>query len=337
MDCLEYIEQYLSADADDELSARERLLVEEHQRGCGECRARLAEERALKLSVRRHLGIVGAPADVRLRIRAALGELAEYGPAVRSRLAARASMFSRSDSSQRRLPHSVARERQGGGSGRGWFTTHFRRVQYLAPAGFVVIVLAASVVLFRGGFTGTFGRVVPNYQRSVPAFDFAIDRFNQLSQGFAPNVPAEAFSSDNGAYFAWVEEGDPLHHVSEQLPDISSSYEKMQMPPELCDFERAGYQLVGGRVDRLADGKPVTYTLYRNQNNSILSVGLKQRMGAPQGGYWFEAHALYSYRGYSLCLTIYPIGHFASIIVTRAPMLELLRDVAAADIAFVDR
>jgi hypothetical protein len=177
----------------------------------------------------------------------------------------------------------------------------------------------------------------PEYQESVPAFDFAIDRFNKLSQEFAPNVPPEAFSREEGAYFAWVEDSDPIRHVSAELPDISASYEKEQMLPEFCDFALAGYELVGGRLDRMANGEPVTYTLYRSQANSILSIGLKQQLSPPQGGYWFGTHALYSYRNYSICLTINPVGHFASMIVARAPTVELLRDVAASDTAVWDR
>lgn len=175
------------------------------------------------------------------------------------------------------------------------------------------------------------GQPGPDYQKSVPAFDFALDRFNELSLAFAPNVPAEAFERENGAYFAWVQESDPLHHVSAELPDISISYEKIQMPPEFCDFAQAGYELVGGRIDRMPDGAPVTYTLYRNPASSILSIGLKQRISPPLGGYWFGSHALYSYRGYSICLTIYRSGQFASIIVARMPMVELLSAVAASD------
>jgi hypothetical protein len=180
-------------------------------------------------------------------------------------------------------------------------------------------------------------QVSSQYQESSPAFDFAIARFNQLSQEFTPNVPPEAFSREGGAYFAWVEDADPIHHVSAELPDISASYEKMQMPPEFCDFALVGYDLAGGRVERLSNGQPVTYTLYRNGPESLLSIGLKQRLSPPQGGYWFGSHAMYSYQGYSICLTIYPVGNYASIIVTRKPMVELLRDVAASDTALWDR
>src|SRR5215467_1789490 len=79
MNCDEYVDQFLSADADGQLSAPERHLVEEHLRACRQCRARLDEELALKASIRRHMGTAKVPADVRLRIRAALGEAAENG------------------------------------------------------------------------------------------------------------------------------------------------------------------------------------------------------------------------------------------------------------------
>lgn len=347
MNCDEYVDQFLSADADGQLSAPERHLVEEHLRGCHQCCARLSEERALKESIRQYLGIVKAPADVRLRIRAALGEAAEHGrrhPGIFERIG----MSLREDatrqpvSSTMRIRAAAPRNYDNetayrAGSARGWLALQLKRAQYLAPVGFVVILLMVSTVMFRVYFGSMSVQSLPDYQKSIPAFDFAIGRFNQLSQEFAPNVPAEAFSRDGGAFFAWVEGSDPLHHVSAELPDISRSYEKMQMPPEFCDFTLAGYELAGGRVDRMPDGEPVTYTLYRNQANSILSIGLKQRISAPEGGYWVDSHALYSYRGYSICLTISPVGHFASIIVARAPMVQLLRDVAVSDIAVSDR
>ena len=37
----------------------------------------------------------------------------------------------------------------------------------------------------------------------------------------------------------------------------------------------AGYRLVGGRIDRLADGTPVTYTRYRGGAAAILCVFMK--------------------------------------------------------------
>ncbi|MBV8056073.1 MAG: zf-HC2 domain-containing protein [Deltaproteobacteria bacterium] len=346
MNCDEYIDQFLSADADGQLSAPERRLAEEHLRGCHQCCLRLGEELTLKASIRRHMGITKAPADVRLRLRAALGEAAE--PSTRRDHASASAVMSFREEATRQSVFSSIRGRAAAPrhssnetagravSARRWLAIQFKRAHYLAPVGFVIIVLAASTITFRAIFMSMSGRAAPDYEKSVPVFDFAIGRFNQLSQEFSPNVPAEAFRRDDSAYFAWVEESDPLRHVSAELPDISASYEKMQMPPEFCDFAMAGYELVGGRIDRMPDGDPVTYTLYRNQVSSILSIGLKQRFSVPHDGYWFDTHALYSYRGYSICLTIYPNGHFASIIVARMPMVELLRDIATSDGAFRD-
>jgi len=347
MNCDEYVNRFLSAYADDELSAPERYEVEEHLRGCYRCRALLVEEQALKAQIRRHAGIVKAPADVRLRIRAALGEAAERNLQHRS-IFAKAGMSIRNAAVGRQAAPSILRSAAAPtgyvseaayrpGSARGWLVLQLERARYLAPIGFVIIVLAAGTVLFRVSSRSTSGSAVVGYQRSIPTFDFAIERFNQLSQAFAPNVPPEAFSPDGGAYFAWVQESHPLRPVSAELPDISTSYEKMQMPPEFCDFAMAGYQLAGGRIDRMPNGEPVTYTLYRNQTESLLSIGLKKQISAPLGGYWFGTHALYSYRNYSICLTIYPVGHFASLIVARAPMFDLLRSVVASDIAVSDR
>jgi hypothetical protein len=347
MNCDEYVNQFLSADADDQLSAAERYLAEEHLCGCHQCRARLGEELALKASIRRHLGTAKAPADVRLRIRAALGEAAERSTR-HVRISASARISFREDATRQPVFSIIRRRaaapRHSGNETAGravsahrWLAIQFKRAQYLAPIGFVIIVLAASTIMFRVNFRSMSGQSAPDYQKSIPAFDFAIGRFNEFSQEFSPNVPAEAFSRNDGADFAWVEESDPLRPVSAELPDISASYEKIQMPREFCDFALAGYELIGGRIDRMPDGEPVTYTLYRKQTSSILSIGLKQRFSAPHNGYWFDNHALYSYRGYSICLTIHPYGHFASIIVARTPMVELLRDVAASDATFWDR
>jgi hypothetical protein len=338
MNCDEYVERFLSADADDQLPASDRALVEEHLRGCLQCRTCLNEELALKALIRRQMGSARAPADARLRIRAALGETAErhsWRGNAGGAISARDNGLRQSVSSALRgLGKASASARRAAASDAGkWVALQFKRAQHLAPAGVIVIVLIASTIIFGITFKSTSIQPVPEYQKAVPAFDFAIGRFKQLSQNFDPNVPAEAFRRDDGAYFAWVENTDPLHHVSAELPDISESYEKVQMPPEFCDFALAGYELIGGRIDRTPDGEPLTYTLYRSQTDSILSIGLKRRISAPLEGYWFDNHALYSYRGYSICLTVYPSGHFSSIIVTRAPRVELLRDVATSDVA----
>jgi putative zinc finger protein len=345
MNCDEYVDQFLSADADGELAEAERHLVAEHLRGCAQCRAKLDEELALKASIRRQMGATKVPADLRLRIRAALGEAVEHRGR-HTEIDARARSSLRTGATRRLSGFSALRRsatmaeeslRDAGGfapSARRWLITQLKHAQHAAPIGAVVLLLAVSTLWLRANLTNVSGPQRADHGRAIPVFEFAIDRFNELSQDFDPNVPAEAFSPNDGVYFAWVENNNPLRHVSVELPDISESYEKMRMPAEFCDFALAGYELVGGRIDHMPDGMPVTYTLYHNQTQSILSIGLKQRISAPQGGYWFSSHAFYFYRGYGICLTIYPVGHFASIIIARMPMTELLRDIAISDVVF---
>ena len=89
MDCGTYIEQFLSAHADGELSEDELRVAEEHVAGCADCRERLKEERALKQTLREHLGALKTPTQVRERIRVALDReqasesFPEPSPAVR--------------------------------------------------------------------------------------------------------------------------------------------------------------------------------------------------------------------------------------------------------------
>ncbi|HTY55705.1 MAG TPA: zf-HC2 domain-containing protein [Candidatus Binataceae bacterium] len=68
MDCREYINSYLSADADRELSPQEAREASQHLVICRGCAERLASERAFKSFVRRRIQIVSTPAGIRQRI-----------------------------------------------------------------------------------------------------------------------------------------------------------------------------------------------------------------------------------------------------------------------------
>lgn len=72
MDHRQYIEQYLSADVDDELTAPERQAVMAHLANCPDCRQRQSAERALKSLLHDRVPIVPAPPELRERIIAAL-------------------------------------------------------------------------------------------------------------------------------------------------------------------------------------------------------------------------------------------------------------------------
>jgi hypothetical protein len=300
MDCSEYVDKFLSAHADGELASRERRLAENHVGGCPACRTRLAEERSLKVLVPQHTNIVKVPAEVRLRIRAAIGEMADPNFIGRN-------FTAREQDSDRR------------------FLWEVRQTRVWAP-----IAAAAAVLLFLAVYSGRSGTPAPATQfHPVPVFDLAITKYDSLASYFVPNVPSDR----NGSDFAWVmdrESGQPDAGMRE---DIGRSYSEADMPDDLFNFDPAGYQLSGGRLDRLADGRPVTYTLYRGGGDAILNIGLKDpRMSAPVGAvYWIGMRSFYQYKGYSFCLTFSPPGHFVSITLTRAPLTELIRDVAMAD------
>src|ERR1700688_4222710 len=72
VDCDTYIDKYLSAQVDGELSAAELRDAEEHLAGCVNCRARFAEERAVKALLRERAELRRTPPMVRGSILAAL-------------------------------------------------------------------------------------------------------------------------------------------------------------------------------------------------------------------------------------------------------------------------
>ena len=72
MDHRQYIEEYLSADVDGELSATERQAVAAHLATCADCRRRQDDERAFKALLRQRIPIVAAPPELRRGIIAAV-------------------------------------------------------------------------------------------------------------------------------------------------------------------------------------------------------------------------------------------------------------------------
>jgi hypothetical protein len=297
MNCSEYVNKYLSAHADGELTARELRRAEQHLGGCSVCRSRLAEERSLKAQVRRNVNIVKVPAEVRLRIRAAIGEVGE--PAT-----ARGSQAIRSESGRSAI---------------------VRRMRVWAPA-----AAAASLLAFVALYSFGIGTRTPTAQvRPVPVFDLAIAKYDAFERDFVPNVP----NDQNGSELAWVMDRDNTHPVIEMRGEVGRSYAAANMPDDLYNFDATGYRLDGGRIDRLPNGHPVTYTLYRRGPESILSLDLKDsQMSAPVGAvYWLGMRSFYEYKGYSLCLTFDSEDHSVSITVSRAPLTDLIRDIALSD------
>ena len=323
MECQEYIDEFLAAHADDELGPDQRRAVGVHLAGCAICRARLIEERSLKALVRHNAGIVRVPADVRLRIRAALGNAAEAESAAPSSAARFPDEAHRDAAGRRRL---------------------FARAgaQMRRPALWAPLALAAALIIFVAISAGLGSRGArPPGPTTVPAFDAAIGKYLDYERNFVPNVPAEAFANNDGSVYAWVENRDSVQRVSTEASDVfndvARSYREANMPDDIFNFAQAGYQISGGRIDHLADGSPVTYTLYAGHAGTILSICFRDSsMAAPIGAInWLGMRSFYAYKGYSICLSFYPTGHYVSILISRMPAEQLINDVAMADVGVI--
>jgi hypothetical protein len=72
MDHRQYIQQYLSADIDGELSPAESQAVSTHLASCADCRQRQADERAFKALLRQRIPLHAAPSELGRSIIAAL-------------------------------------------------------------------------------------------------------------------------------------------------------------------------------------------------------------------------------------------------------------------------
>jgi hypothetical protein len=290
VNCEEYITNYLSADADGELTPEEERAVAQHlgsgpQDGCAACRARLAEERLLKTLIRRQAATVKTPEEVQAWINAALDQI-DCGPA------------------SRRLGIAVMRE--------------LRRPRTWAPLAAAAMLL---VVVWAGGILpGTHRGASPSDTgvSSIPAtqaLDQAVYSYETFETAFRPTVP------------------------SGSLADIAVAYGEAEMPDTMWNFQYAGFGVVGGRIDQLPDGNPVTYTLYHGRNGDILCTRYKASdLALPPGALGdMHGHLLYRYKGYSLCLTVSEQDHFICVLTTSEPMDELRHDISLARAFSIER
>ncbi len=316
MDCREYISEYLAGHADGELAPLARRAGDEHVAGCPICRAQLIENRALKAMVRQSAGIVKAPADLKARIRTALDQADRANDAPwDTRLAAFAA-----------IPRRIGER--------------LRAPIVWAPAG-IAAAIAIALMIAIGSVNHRQAAAIP----PVPQFELAIARYHDFQREFVPNVPAEAYSDGDSTLYAWVMNRDPVRRVAadeaqtDAFDDIARSYRSANMPDDLFDLTQAGYEIAGGRVDRMADGRPVTYTLYTGRAGQIVSLCFSDpTMAAPLHAVnWLGMRSFYEYKGYSICLSFYPTGHFISILISRMPVTQLMRDIAAADLSGISR
>jgi len=313
MTCQIYIENYLAAHVDSELDGHEHRLADEHIASCLGCRERFISERQLKTLIRTHSVIARVPADVRLRIRAALGEQieAESSPAVRPAFTdrgVRTGVWRRLRSARTAFP--------------------------IAALGSLILTLALIASHVRTG-------VAPPQVPPTQLFDLAVNKFNSFGSSFVANATDQDASGHGDSYYAWVMDRDSTSAAAGESADLARSYREANVPEEIYDFRPAGYGLYGGRIDPAAGfsakqatgNDPVTYTLYRGEKGQILSVCLHAPdFAAPIGAsYWVGPHTFYQYKGHSICLTFHPQDHFVSMLVASEPVLDLLRDVTAAD------
>lgn len=277
MDCGTYIEKYLSAHVDGELSADELREAEEHIAGCVNCRARFAEERAVKALLRERAEMRRTPPMVRGSILAALDAI---------------------DNSRDASAASAGSADRAAGADRGRRLT--RRAFWTGVPVAIAAVAVFAFILLHGGRG-------PTPAHAIPPFDLAIDHFEHFVDRFDPNAgtsPAE----------------------------LSGAYLDHQLPGFLWNFQHAGYQLKGGRIDRLADGESVAYTYYQGDAGSVLCTFMKAHGFQPPDGevQELDGHHCYRYKGYTICLS-YPPGGYICVLVSRRAMKDFMQDVALSE------
>jgi len=277
VDCREYIDNYLSAHADGELSDAELRDAQEHVSSCKSCATRLAQERQLKILLRKYAAKVATPSEVRERL---LTRLAD--------------------------------EAAGGDANAG--QTRSRRVSAIRPPAIVIPLaiaacLAAALVMVRGfGLVRHEKIVVVLHPGGSPEFDLAIANFERFNKRFEPNVPSSTYG------------------------DIAAAYVDAHMPGFIWYFGQSDLKLMGGRLDKLPDGRTVTYTFYKGETGAILCERYKVSDPNPPPGavHAMGDHQFYNYYGYSICFSYSPVGGFACLLVTRQPVNRLLESVEYA-------
>jgi Putative zinc-finger len=169
VDCDTYIEKYLSAHVDGELSAAELREVEEHLAGCVNCRARFAEERAVKALLRERAAMRRTPSMVRGSILAALDAI---------------DTADASGGARDRGDRSASAHRGG--------LPSIRRARVWIPTAMAAVAVFAFVMLHGVGGPAPAHAVVP--------FDVAIDHYQHFVDRFEPNVKSALPADLSDAY-----------------------------------------------------------------------------------------------------------------------------------------
>lgn len=171
----------------------------------------------------------------------------------------------------------------------------FRRPQMWAP----LLALAASIV-----FVVTMRDRIA-WEAPVPAFDQAIQKFTGFEKHFEPNVPSDSFSA------------------------VAEHYHSARMPSYIWNFAPFGYQLIGGRIDPLPNGRPATYTFYRGPNGAVMCTRFRvSDLVIPQGGRELRTDQyLYQYKGFSLVLSLESERQWVCVLMSRLPAQAFAEEI----------
>jgi hypothetical protein len=164
--------------------------------------------------------------------------------------------------------------------------------------------LAAAVILVVMARNRSADQALPS------DLDVVVDKFSSFEKHFEPNVPSESIAA------------------------VAIHYHSAKMPAFIWNFEPVGFHLVGGRIDRLPDGRPATYTFYRGPKGAILCTRYHAaKIAIPPGGQ--EIHPdqyAYSYKGYSVVLTVMDRSQgWLCWLVSRVAAAEFNHDVSLAE------
>jgi hypothetical protein len=139
----------------------------------------------------------------------------------------------------------------------------------------------------------------------IPEFDQAVNSFTALEQNFKPNVDADS------------------------VPTLFVHYKRnLNFQVFVWDFSRVGMKLVGGRIDHLPDGRTVAYTMYQGPPGHLLCMRYKADLPDRPGGQEigaFAIHKVYSYRGYTICVTQH--GDAACFLISRMPAAAFVKAI----------
>jgi hypothetical protein len=239
VDCDTYIREYLSAHVDGELNVEHTRAAEEHLAGCANCRARYAEERAVKALLRERSQMLRTPVQVRGSILAALDGI---------------------DNAERARDRGIER-----GASRPAST--IRRARVWIPVAMAAVAVFAFVILHSGGTPA----------HAIPAFDVALDRYSHFVDHFEPNIKSTTPADISDAYldhkmpgFLWNFRPSGYELVGgrvEHLPDgspIAFTFYRHDGDTILCTYMKGhGLQPPPGAIHEMGGH---TYYHYRGHN-----------------------------------------------------------------------